>query len=69
MPKMRDSYLNAAPYNNATWWADGSHLTCDFLYHNVHTEHPFFYYSRFLANDNAGYFGENCFLGQGNSLF
>jgi hypothetical protein len=63
MPKMRDSPLNESPdvpiYINGTRW------TCDYMYKNVQTQQPFYFWSRFFPNDPAGYFGENAYLGQG----
>eukprot|EP01114_Cavostelium_apophysatum_P015826 TRINITY_DN4399_c0_g1_i3.p1 TRINITY_DN4399_c0_g1~~TRINITY_DN4399_c0_g1_i3.p1 ORF type:complete len:1600 (-),score=362.71 TRINITY_DN4399_c0_g1_i3:1191-5990(-) len=38
--------------------------TCPFMYENVTTAMPFFYYSRFREDDNAGYFAEQAYTGQ-----
>lgn len=44
---------------------DGTIMTCRYIYKNVTTSLPFFYWSRFPQNDNAGYFSEAAYTGQG----
>lgn len=65
-PMYRDSPLNRDwNVNNATY--NGTRINCPYMYYNMTTDLPFFYWSRFRANAEgleAGYFKEIAYLGQ-----
>eukprot|EP01118_Nematostelium_gracile_P003136 TRINITY_DN1356_c0_g1_i4.p1 TRINITY_DN1356_c0_g1~~TRINITY_DN1356_c0_g1_i4.p1 ORF type:complete len:1527 (-),score=390.45 TRINITY_DN1356_c0_g1_i4:27-4607(-) len=57
-----------APCKNITTIArdeDGTRFTCPYVYKNKTTTLPFLYWTRYRPNDNAGYFTENAYTGQG----
>lgn len=87
-PLYRDSLFNFDPLINITgcpgntrfcgpittlaMW-EGTRITCPWQFHNQKTELPWYYYTRFRNDDNAGYFQESGYMGQsattvGNSV-
>jgi hypothetical protein len=79
MPMFRDSPYNdnpsftpssgcsgpCQPLTSQARTRDGTRLTCPYMYKNITTILPFFFYSRNKDAETAGYFKEVAYLGQG----
>jgi len=53
------------PVVTVPYFPNGERATCRYMYHNMTTALPFFYWTRFFDSDTAGYFGEIGYTGQG----
>lgn len=52
------------PITTIARYPNGDRITCPYMYFNVTTTLPFFYWTRFEEGSDAGYFEENLYTGQ-----